>query len=102
MSEFMGLIHGVYDAKKDNLPGGATLHSMMTPHGPDGHTFEKTSKMELKQIKMGGTMVCVCVCVCACVHGEGVFKCVTLPSLNFLHFFFPSFLPLSSPAGIHV
>ena len=25
MSEFMGLIHGVYDAKKDNLPGGATL-----------------------------------------------------------------------------
>ena len=63
MSEFMGLIHGVYDAKKDNLPGGATLHSMMTPHGPDGHTFEKTSKMELKPIKMGGTMVCVCVCV---------------------------------------
>ena len=70
MSEFMGLIHGVYDAKKDNLPGGATLHSMMTRHGLDGHTFEKTSKMELKPVKMGGTVwVCVCdgVCVCVCV-----------------------------------
>ena len=54
MIEFMGLIHGVYDAKKaDNLPGGATLHSMMTPHGLDGHTFEKTSKMELKPVKNG-------------------------------------------------
>ena len=57
MSEFMGLICGVYDAKKDNLPGGATLHSMMTPHGPDAVTFEKTSQEELKPVKMTSTMV---------------------------------------------
>lgn len=30
----MGLIKGQYEAKKEGfLPGGATLHSMMTPHG---------------------------------------------------------------------
>ena len=57
MSEFMGLICGVYDAKKENLPGGATLHSMMTPHGPDAATFEKTSQEELKPVKMTSTMV---------------------------------------------
>ena len=57
MSEFMGLIHGRYDAKKANLPGGATLHSMMTPHGPDADTFEETSTVELKPVKMEGTMV---------------------------------------------
>ncbi|KAK1320058.1 Homogentisate 1,2-dioxygenase [Acorus calamus] len=43
MSEFMGLIYGVYDAKADGfLPGGASLHSCMTPHGPDTKTFEAT------------------------------------------------------------
>ena len=57
MSEFMGLIHGKYDAKKDNFPGGATLHSMMTPHGPDANTFEQASTTELKPVKMEGTMV---------------------------------------------
>lgn len=57
MSEFMGLILGAYEAKKDNKPGGATLHSMMTPHGPDAPTFEKTSTAELKPVKTGDTMV---------------------------------------------
>uniref|UniRef100_A0A7N0SY26 Homogentisate 1,2-dioxygenase n=1 Tax=Kalanchoe fedtschenkoi TaxID=63787 RepID=A0A7N0SY26_KALFE len=43
MSEFMGLIHGGYEAKADGfLPGGASLHSCMTPHGPDTKTFEST------------------------------------------------------------
>lgn len=43
MSEFMGLIHGGYEAKADGfLPGGASLHSCMTPHGPDTKTFEAT------------------------------------------------------------
>ncbi|XP_065907305.1 homogentisate 1,2-dioxygenase-like [Dysidea avara] len=56
MSEFMGNLCGQYDAKKDNLPGGATLHSMMTPHGPDGKTFDHTSQMELKPVKVEGTM----------------------------------------------
>lgn len=55
MSEFMGLIYGAYDAKSDFQPGGASLHSMMTPHGPDTGAFEKASKAELKPVKMGGT-----------------------------------------------
>ncbi len=43
-SEFMGLIHGVYDAKAEGfIPGGASLHNCMTGHGPDAETFEKAS-----------------------------------------------------------
>lgn len=57
MSEFMGMIYGKYDAKKDNLPGGATLHNMMTPHGPDAITFEKSSTEELKPVKLTNNMV---------------------------------------------
>ena len=41
MSEFMGLISGAYDGKQGGfLPGGASLHVCMTPHGPDAATFE--------------------------------------------------------------
>ncbi|MBP2302959.1 homogentisate 1,2-dioxygenase [Azospirillum picis] len=43
-SEFMGLIHGVYDAKEEGfMPGGASLHNCMSGHGPDAETFEKAS-----------------------------------------------------------
>ncbi|GAU21324.1 hypothetical protein TSUD_372180 [Trifolium subterraneum] len=43
MSEFMGLIHGNYEAKADGfLPGGASLHNCMTPHGPDTKSYEAT------------------------------------------------------------
>ena len=43
-SEFMGLIHGVYDAKAEGfVPGGASLHNCMSGHGPDEATFEKAS-----------------------------------------------------------
>ena len=49
-SEFMGLIHGVYDAKADGfLPGGASLHNSMTGHGPDAATFEKASAADLSK-----------------------------------------------------
>ncbi|MET0351835.1 MAG: homogentisate 1,2-dioxygenase [Rhizobacter sp.] len=41
-SEFMGLVHGAYDAKAGGfVPGGASLHNCMTGHGPDADTFEK-------------------------------------------------------------
>uniref|UniRef100_A0A7S0R9Z4 homogentisate 1,2-dioxygenase n=1 Tax=Chlamydomonas leiostraca TaxID=1034604 RepID=A0A7S0R9Z4_9CHLO len=42
MNEFMGLIQGQYEAKRDGgfLPGGASLHACMTPHGPDTATYE--------------------------------------------------------------
>ena len=43
-SEFMGLVHGAYDAKAEGFaPGGASLHNGMTGHGPDVDTFEKAS-----------------------------------------------------------
>ncbi|XP_067951461.1 homogentisate 1,2-dioxygenase-like [Watersipora subatra] len=49
MSEFMGLIKGNYEAKVGGfMPGQASLHSMMTPHGPDSNCFEGASNMELK------------------------------------------------------
>ena len=49
MSEFMGLIKGDYEAKKEGfLPGGASLHSTMAPHGPDRATFESATSAELK------------------------------------------------------
>jgi len=40
MTEFMGLIEGGYDAKNGFEAGGASLHSCMTPHGPDTKSYE--------------------------------------------------------------
>ncbi len=49
MSEFMGLIYGMYDAKPEGfVPGGASLHNCMSPHGPDVGAFEGGSSAELK------------------------------------------------------
>ncbi|CAI0408333.1 unnamed protein product [Linum tenue] len=59
MSEFMGLIYGGYEAKADGfLPGGASLHSCMTPHGPDTKTYEATIALgdEAKPHKIINTM----------------------------------------------
>ena len=49
-SEFMGLIHGAYDAKAEGFaPGGCSLHNCMTGHGPDAATFEKASAADLSK-----------------------------------------------------
>jgi homogentisate 1,2-dioxygenase len=55
MSEFMGLIKGVYDAKEGGgfQPGGASLHNVMASHGPDATTHEKASNADLKPHKVG-------------------------------------------------
>ncbi|OYO29013.1 homogentisate 1,2-dioxygenase [Janthinobacterium sp. PC23-8] len=46
-SEFMGLIHGQYDAKSAGFrPGGASLHNCMSGHGPDAGTFDKASSID--------------------------------------------------------
>ncbi|MGO4421127.1 homogentisate 1,2-dioxygenase, partial [Streptomyces sp. MCAF7] len=51
MSEYMGLIEGAYDAKTAGkggfVPGGGSLHNMMSAHGPDHETFERASSAEL-------------------------------------------------------
>ena len=48
-SEFMGLIHGVYDAKAAGfVPGGCSLHNCMSGHGPDAQTFERASAIDTR------------------------------------------------------
>lgn len=57
MSEFMGLISGVYDAKKEGfVQGGASLHSCMTAHGPEQGVFEKATRAELKPERYEGDL----------------------------------------------
>ncbi|MFQ6551392.1 homogentisate 1,2-dioxygenase [Aestuariibius insulae] len=57
MSELMGNIHGIYDAKpKGFVPGGISLHNMMLPHGPDGPAFEGASQANLQPEKLADTM----------------------------------------------
>jgi homogentisate 1,2-dioxygenase len=51
MTEFMGMIYGKYDAKEGFMAGGASLHSCMTAHGPDGPTFDKASTEKLEPVK---------------------------------------------------
>ncbi len=57
MNEYMGLIHGEYDAKAEGfLPGGASLHNCMSGHGPDTATFDKASHMDLAPMKIEDTL----------------------------------------------
>ncbi|HJQ45561.1 MAG TPA: homogentisate 1,2-dioxygenase [Amycolatopsis sp.] len=57
MSEFMGLVKGVYDAKAEGfVPGGASLHNMWAAHGPDAETFEKASAQDLVPQKIDDTL----------------------------------------------
>ncbi len=40
MNEYMGLIHGAYEAKPSGfVPGGASLHNCLSAHGPDRMSF---------------------------------------------------------------
>ena len=57
-SEFMGLVHGEYDAKAEGFaPGGCSLHNCMTGHGPDAATFDKASAADTsKPDYINGTM----------------------------------------------
>lgn len=65
MSEYMGLIYGNYDAKAAPTPvpgeakktgkagfypGGGSLHSCMTAHGPDAVSFTKASAADLQPV----------------------------------------------------
>jgi homogentisate 1,2-dioxygenase len=58
MSEFMGLIFGIYDGKTGGgfEPGGFSLHNTLLPHGPDSGAFEAASSAELKPHKLEGTL----------------------------------------------
>lgn len=57
MSEYMGLIFGVYDAKEEGfVPGGSSLHNCMSAHGPDADTFAKASSAELAPKYLADTL----------------------------------------------
>jgi homogentisate 1,2-dioxygenase len=57
MSELMGNIYGIYDAKPEGfVPGGMSLHNMMLPHGPDKQAFEGATNAKLKAEKLDNTM----------------------------------------------
>jgi len=57
MSELMGLVHGVYDAKAEGFaPGGASLHNCMNAHGPDRATYDKAVSAELAPHKLADTL----------------------------------------------
>ncbi len=57
MTEFMGLIHGEYDAKAEGfVPGGASLHNVWSAHGPDAQTHERATKATLTPQKIDDTM----------------------------------------------
>ncbi len=60
MSEYMGMIYGKYDAKaaaegdkEGFVAGGSSLHSCMTPHGPDATTFVNASSAALTPVYFG-------------------------------------------------
>ncbi len=57
MSELMGLVHGVYDAKAEGfLPGGISIHNCHQAHGPDLATFDKASAADLEPRKIENTL----------------------------------------------
>ena len=57
MSEFMGILYGLYDAKEEGfLPGGMSLHNMYFPHGPDHDAWLKATTSDLKPEKLADTM----------------------------------------------
>jgi homogentisate 1,2-dioxygenase len=57
MAEFMGLVHGQYDAKPEGFrPGGMSLHNSFVPHGPDADAFNKASQAALAPHKLDNTL----------------------------------------------
>jgi homogentisate 1,2-dioxygenase len=57
MSEFMGLVRGVYDAKAGGFaPGGASLHNCMNGHGPDRESYTQAIASSLGPRKIEDTL----------------------------------------------
>jgi homogentisate 1,2-dioxygenase len=57
MSELMGLVKGVYDAKAEGfVPGGISLHNAMLAHGPDAATFDRASAADLAPHYLDNTL----------------------------------------------
>ena len=63
MSEYMGLIHGNYDAKETGfIPGGSSLHNCMSAHGPDLMAYNKAIETSLVPEYYAGTLAFMFEC----------------------------------------
>jgi homogentisate 1,2-dioxygenase len=50
-------VYGQYDAKPEGFrPGGASLHNVMVPHGPDAEAFERATNAALAPHKLDNTL----------------------------------------------
>jgi homogentisate 1,2-dioxygenase len=71
-----------YEAKRDGgfLPGGASLHSCMTPHGPDTATFESAVADGADEAPafLAGALAFMCAALQICVQCGNAMRCVTL------------------------
>jgi homogentisate 1,2-dioxygenase len=57
MSEFMGLVHGQYDAKKAGFePGGMSLHNALVAHGPEAEVHAQAVNAALAPVKLDNTL----------------------------------------------
>ena len=57
MSEFMGLVRGEYDGRKEGfVPGGSSLHNCFASHGNDADVFEAAGTAELAPEYLDGSM----------------------------------------------
>jgi homogentisate 1,2-dioxygenase len=57
MSELMGLVRGVYDAKAEGfVPGGVSIHNCMSAHGPDRATYDRAVAAALAPQKITDTL----------------------------------------------
>ncbi|HEU4535468.1 MAG TPA: homogentisate 1,2-dioxygenase [Polyangiaceae bacterium] len=58
MSEYMGLVRGVYDAKEGGGfdPGGGSLHNCMGAHGPDRASYAHAVAADLAPQKVDDTL----------------------------------------------
>ena len=57
MSEYMGLIHGSYDAKATGfVPGSGSLHNCFSAHGPDQATYARAIGEPLAPVHQGNTL----------------------------------------------
>ena len=57
MSEYMGLVHGQYDAKPDGfVPGGGSVHNRMAAHGPDAAACNQALSKTLQPEYLANTL----------------------------------------------
>ncbi|MBI2791544.1 MAG: homogentisate 1,2-dioxygenase [Gammaproteobacteria bacterium] len=75
MSEYMGLITGIYDAKTEGfVKGGGSLHNCMSAHGPDAKTCEQAINENLTPAKQSNTLAFMFECCLPWIPTEFALK----------------------------